>query len=260
MLLAQISDLHLAGPEGPRPAGLDTDAVLAGAVARLNALDPRPDGCVLTGDLVERPGAEVYERLRELLSGLRMPWWPMVGNHDDRALLRAAWPGAAGLGAGPADAFVHYTVEDLPLRLVMLDSLRLGSHIGELCGERLAWLEAQLAAQPARPTIVFVHHPPLQVGVPHLDRSGMAPASAAALGEIVRRHPQVERIACGHLHRAQAARWHGTLVTVCPGLAHQFALDLREQGRYTPADEGRGYQLHRWHDGCLTTYTARLDA
>ncbi len=51
----------------------------------------------------------------------------------------------------------------------------------------------------------------------------------------------------------------GTLVTVCPGLAHQFALDLREQGRYTPADEGRGVQWHRWHDGCLTTYTARLD-
>lgn len=258
MLLAQISDLHLAGPDGPRPAGLDTDAVLARAVEQINALDPRPDGCVVSGDLVERAGPEVYARLRELLSGLRMPWWPLVGNHDDRAMLRAALPGHAGLGDG--GAYVQYVVDELPMRLVMLDSLAVGTHAGELCDERLAWLDDQLRAQPARPTMLFVHHPPLRFGVPHLDRSGMAPASAAALGEIVRRHPQVERIACGHLHRAQAARWHGTLVTVCPGLAHQFALDLREQGRYTPADEGRGVQLHRWHDGCLTTYTARLDA
>lgn len=255
MLVAQISDFHLRTPGAAAPDGIDRAAALRVAVTRLNALDPQPDLVVASGDLVERGSPAEYAHLRELLAPLALPLMLMPGNHDDRAALRAAFPDQPELhAAGP---FIQYELDTLPLRLLMLDTLRPGSHAGELCGERLAWLRDRLDEDRERPTMIFMHHPPLATGLAQVDKTALA--GAGAFGEIVARHRQIERIACGHLHRAMAARWCGTLVTVCPSVVHQFALDLREAGANNPVDEGPGFQLHRWHDGCLITYTARLD-
>lgn len=256
MLLAQISDLHLPVPGAPAVAGIDRAATLQLAVARLNAQVPRPACVVASGDLVDLGSAVEYVHLRDLLAPLAMPLLLMPGNHDDRAALRAAFPDHAELHTGTP--FMQHTLDAGPLRVLLLDTLRSGSHAGELCAERLAWVTARLGEQPDRPTMIFMHHPPLLTGLAHVDKSGLA--GAAAFGDIVARHRQVVRIACGHVHRTMTAQWCGTTVSVCPSVVHQFALDLRESGGANrPVDEGPGFQLHRWHDGSLITYTARLD-
>lgn len=257
MLLAQISDLHLPAPAAAASAGIHRAAMLEQAVARLNALVPRPDVVVASGDLVDLGAADEYAHLHSLLAPLAMPLLLMPGNHDDRAALRAAFPDQPELHTG--SPFMQHAVEQAgPLRLLLLDTLRPSSHAGELCAERLAWLSARLDEQRDRPTVIVMHHPPLVTGLAHVDKTALA--GAHEFGEIVARHPQVERIACGHVHRTMAARWRGTTVSVCPSVVHQFALDLREAGgANTPVDEGPGFQLHRWHDDSLITYTARLD-
>ena len=47
-----------------------------------------------------------------------------------------------------------------------------GESGGLLCGDRLAWLEQQLAAAPATPTLVAMHHPPFTTGIGHMDDIG----------------------------------------------------------------------------------------
>ena len=42
-----------------------------------------------------------------------------------------------------------------------------------------------------------------------------------ALAGIIRRHAQLERIICGHIHRSIQARFAGTLASVAPSTAHQ---------------------------------------
>ena len=85
MLIAQISDLHVT-VEGALVVGkVDSQATLAAAVARLNALHPRPDLVVITGDLVNGPKPGEYEALARLLEPLTLPWCAIPGNHDDRA-------------------------------------------------------------------------------------------------------------------------------------------------------------------------------
>jgi 3',5'-cyclic AMP phosphodiesterase CpdA len=251
MLIAQISDLHLGERGVPGPLGIDAGEALAHAVVRLNESEPRPDLVVVSGDLVENGSVAQYEHLRERLAPLAIPHRLMPGNHDEREALRAVFAAHAYLCEG--GRFIQYEVATPELHLVMLDSLIPGSHAGELCEERLAWLDARLCAQPAKPTIVFVHHPPLTTGAGHVDRTRLA--SADAFGAVIGRHPQVQRVACGHVHRAMLARWCGTVVSTCPSVVHQFALDLRADGRNTPSDEGPGWQLHRWHAGNLITYT-----
>lgn len=266
MLVAQITDTHILAPgkifrariepqspsAEPVYAYIDTGACLERAVAALNALVPLPDIAIVTGDLVDHGEAAEYHHFRQLLAPLRMPVFVIAGNHDSRAPLREAF-GADGYF--PPDGFLHYTVEDYPLRLVALDTSIPGEHGGMLCEERLGWLDAMLAAAPDRPTLVMMHHPPFPTGITFMD--GMGLQNIAALAEIVTRHPQIERIVCGHLHRAIDRRFAGTVAGTAPSTAHQIQLDLRPGARLHFRFEPPGYQLHLWGDETgLVTHTA----
>jgi Icc protein len=69
-----------------------------------------------------------------------------------------------------------------------------------------------------------MHHPPFATGITHMDNFGLD--NAAELAEIVVRHPQVERILCGHLHRTIDRRFAGTVAGTAPSTAHQIRLNL----------------------------------
>jgi 3',5'-cyclic AMP phosphodiesterase CpdA len=53
MLIAQISDMHVKADGELLYRRIDTAGYLERAVAHLNALDPRPELVLATGDLVE---------------------------------------------------------------------------------------------------------------------------------------------------------------------------------------------------------------
>jgi 3',5'-cyclic AMP phosphodiesterase CpdA len=128
---------------------------------------------------------------------------------------------------------------------------------GLVCAERRAWLDARLAEAPGRPTVVFMHHPPFATGIAGMDRYGLAEADA--LAAVVARHPHVERVLCGHLHRSIQARWAGTIASTAPATAHQVALDLRADSRAAFTLEPPGYQLHLWRPATgLVTHTAHV--
>src|SRR5271156_3132713 len=167
MLLAQISDLHIKRAGALAYRRVDTAAALTRCVAALNALKPRPDVVIMTGDLVDQGDPEQYAYLKTLLAPLEIPYYLLVGNHDDRAALREAFSDRAELRTG--GDFVHYTADIGPLRLIALDSVVPGQSAGNLCDARLAWLEAQLETSQDKPVIVALHHPPFECGIGHMD-------------------------------------------------------------------------------------------
>lgn len=244
MLIAQITDMHVRPYARPAYGRVETNALLRQAVRALVELRPRPDVVLATGDLVDRGSLEEYEILRDLLAPLPMPVYLIPGNHDDRANLRAVFPDAH-LKRDPA--FIHYVVEDHAVRLIGLDTLIPGKPEGELCAARLAWLSARLAEQPNRPTVLFMHHPPFPSGLGHMDRYDCG--GAAALGALVERHPQIERVLCGHQHRSVQVRWHGTIASIAPSTAHQMTFDLASDAVLAYVMEPPGYHLHLWREG-----------
>ncbi|HZF34179.1 MAG TPA: phosphodiesterase [Candidatus Angelobacter sp.] len=251
MLLAQISDLHVVA-RGKRLYGrIDTPAFLTRAVAHLNALAPRPDFVWITGDLVDQGSPAEYAHLREILGGLEIPWALMPGNHDDRASLRRAFADQPYL---PRDGeFLQYALDDLPLRLLALDTLIPGESGGRLCQARLEWLAARLAEHPDRPTVIAMHHPPFLTGLAEMDTINCD--NSAALGAIVAEHPQIERIVCGHVHRPMVIRWNGTVVTTAPATAHQVALNLLDGTPTAWIMEPPACHLHYWRaDSGLVTH------
>ena len=245
MLIAQLTDLHIK-PSGRLAYGVvDTTAYLTAAVADLTARRPAPDAVLLTGDLVDAGRPEEYARLRALLAPIRCPVYVIPGNHDDRAALRAGFADHTYLPKG--DGFIHYAIDDHPVRLIGLDTTEPGEAGGNLCAARLDWLAEQLARAPARPTILFLHHPPFPTGIAHMDKIGLVdPAPFAAL---VARHPQVERVLAGHLHRSIQARFAGTLASTAPATCHQVALELEPEAPAAFYMEPPGYQLHLYVPG-----------
>jgi 3',5'-cyclic AMP phosphodiesterase CpdA len=253
MLIAQISDPHIQ-PEGRLAYGrVDTVAALSACVQRLLALDPQPDVLLITGDMVERGSDAEYALLRGLLAPLTLPCLIIPGNHDDRAAMRRAFSEPAWDYLRQGDEFIQYTVTLGGLRFVALDTLVPGEGRGKLCGRRLQWLDERLS-QDSTPTIVMLHHPPFAIGIDHMDRVGLE--GADALEAIIRRHPHVERLLSGHVHRPIQVRFGGTLASSCPSPALQVALDLRSGGPDCFVLEPPGFQLHLWREGRLISHTA----
>ncbi|MBI4082684.1 MAG: phosphodiesterase [Candidatus Lambdaproteobacteria bacterium] len=256
MLIAQITDLHIK-PRGRLAYGvIDTAACLERCVAHLNGLQPRPDLVLATGDLVDSGTAGEYGLLRELLQPLAIPCVLIPGNHDAREPMRAAFPGHRYLRQDAE--FLHHCLDDWPVRLIGLDTLLPDQVSGLIGPRRLAWLRARLAEAPARPTLIYMHHPPFATGIAAMDRQGLA--GAEALAALVAGSRQVQRIVCGHVHRPIATHWAGVPTSIAPSTAHQVALHLADQPLGFVL-EPPGYQLHLWNGpgGCVT-HTAHVGA
>jgi 3',5'-cyclic-AMP phosphodiesterase len=244
-LLVQLSDPHI-GAEWMTDA--DPVAGLAAAVESIRSVLPQPDAVLVSGDLTGSATDAEYEQVRELLAPLEAPLYVLPGNHDDRAALRGHFD-----LPGDRDEPVQYGADLGPLRLVVLDTTRPGEDPGTLDDQRLAWLDAELAAAPDAPTLIAMHHPPLLTGIPPLDQTGLPAEDRRALAAVVERHPQVRRLVGGHVHRAATADLAGRPVLAVPSTYMQARLDLCSE-KLELLPEPAGFALHVLLDGELTSH------
>ena len=242
MLIAQLSDPHVR-PDGVLYQDVAcSNAQFAAAIAELHALDPRPDLVLLSGDLVDEGTPPEYAKLRALLRGLEIPSLVIPGNHDDRDAFRSAFRDHDYL---PDTGPMHYSVGTHgPVRVVALDVTLPGLHHGAVDEAGAHWLDATLAQEPARPTIVMMHQPPFETGVPYLDL--YACRGGQRLAAVVSRHRQVERIVCGHVHRFMLLRFGGTLLCTAPSTTTAIALQLRPEAKPASHLEPPAFLLHHW--------------
>lgn len=252
MLIAQITDLHLGfEPDNPfefnyRRLDATVDMLLEGP--------NRPDMLLATGDLTEHGDGDSFRRVRDMLSRCPFPVYPIVGNHDRRDNMLAHFPDTP-----VEDGFIQYAVETERGRILMLDTLEEGRHGGAFCERRARWLADQLASAPDRPTIIVMHHPPVEIGIPWMNTDPAEPW-VARFSEVIEGHMQIVSILCGHVHRAISAPWRGTTVSICPSTAPQVALDMNPMSTRYP--DGRmmvvagppGFALHRWTETGLVSH------
>lgn len=256
MIIAQITDCHVSTADSAMEKQNDTADHLVRAVDHLNALKPAPDVILATGDLVEKGSVAEYERIREIFSPLNAPIYLIPGNHDHRENLTAVFHDHAYLP--PAGEFIQYVVDDHPVRLIALDTLIEGQSTGDMCGDRLAWLNQRLSEAPDRPTLIFMHHPPFLTGMRKMDQMGIT--DTKPLSDVIERHDHIELIVAGHLHRPIVRRFAGTVASICPGTAHQLSLDLGAEEKISVIKEPPAVGLHVWREeeGCLVSHISYI--
>jgi Icc protein len=249
MLIAQISDSHLK-PKGALAYGVaDTAKLLRRVVEHLNSLNPRPNLVLFTGDLVDEGAPESYALLRSLLLPLEPPLFIVPGNHDLKAALRETFPEHSYLNETVEEdgtQYICYAVENHSVRLIGLDTVSPGEHGGGLGSIRLSWLDKTLAKRPEAPTLIFMHHPPFASAIGHMDKEEFR--GYGEMQSIIQKHPQVERILCGHVHRPVYRRFAGTIATICPAIGMQIVLDLRVNAPSAFVMEPPAVMLHLWTD------------
>jgi Icc protein len=234
----------------------ETNMLTERALRAVRDLKTQPDAIVISGDLTDNGLESEYAVLAEMLDRIiKVPVYVVPGNHDRRGNLRA---GLSALpGVNDAAEFVHYTVEDLPVRLVMLDTVVPGFGHGKLCGARLEWLEATLAAKQDKPTIVVMHHPPFVCGIRHMDAINLR--NAEAFTAVIARHPQVKRILCGHHHRPITTSVAHTIASIAPSVAHQVEFDLTDDPGFWNL-EPAAFQVHiAMPDAAIVSHTVYVE-
>ncbi len=244
MILAQITDTHVSEPGAPLYDRGRTHERLREAVAHLNGLDPAADLVLVTGDLVDRTSVAEYEIFREIIADLEAPTYLLPGNHDNRDNLRQVFPDHGYLGSS---GFMQYSLEDWPLRIIALDTLRTGWPSGRLCEERLNWLQEKLDQAPARPTLIAMHHPPFRTGLNAMDKMGLD--GVEELAQLLRGYDNIEAVICGHLHREITHRFANTIAMTAPSTAHQIYLNLRRGDDIAVTQEPAACMLHVWFGG-----------
>lgn len=255
LTIAQLTDLHVR-PEGvPAYRVAETNMLTERALRRVAALRPAPDVVIITGDLTDCGLASEYVLLAGMLQrNLSMPVYVVPGNHDRREVLLASMPGTRSMAGG----FVQYAVEDLPARIIMLDTVVPGAGHGELCQQRLDWLDRTLAEKPDVPTLIGMHHPPFRCGIAHMDV--IALREPGRFVEVVARHRQVQRIVCGHHHRPVVAPLAHAIASIAPSVAHQVEFDLSAGAPAAFVMEPAAFELHLWEeDTGFVSHTALVE-
>lgn len=242
MLIAQISDPHIAKPDQKTYGFAPMAENLARCVEHINNQSLKPDLVLLSGDITNDFSHAEAQRAADILAAFDCPYYLVPGNHDDRDVLWDVFGGAAC--PSRADGFINYVIEGNAVRIIALDTLWQGNDGGMVCDVRAAWLRKTLAKGGTQPTVIFMHHPPLKCGIPETDEDGFS--GAGILGDIVDDYPNIERILCGHIHLLTHSRWRGTIVTTAPSMGMQLRLDLTKStpSKFFLVDPA--YLLHHW--------------
>jgi 3',5'-cyclic AMP phosphodiesterase CpdA len=251
MLVAQVTDIHL-GFQPDDPAELNRRR-FDDVIETLLALNPRPDLLLATGDLTENGTVAAYQTLKSICDALPFPVLLALGNHDNRSCFAQVFPAVPTV-----NGFVQYVHDAGPLRVIVLDTVDEGQHGGTFDAVRAGWLAATLA-QSLQPTIIVLHHPPIETGSGWMTEDLDAPW-VRLLASVIADKPQVIRLVTGHLHRAIVTAWAGTTLAVCPSTAPQVAIDFRSldpdapDGRDMIVAESPGFALHYWTGRDLVTH------
>lgn len=216
--------------------GHDPRQRLSAAVEHINAHHCDADFCVITGDMVNRGEARDYAAVGEMLEDLRIPVFPMTGNHDNRAAFRDHLP----LPADCMADFIQYAVERDDAVALCLDTLDPGADGGVLCASRMSWLTEKLDQFADRPVIIFMHHPPRALGLPMQDQDMLR--DGPAFLEAIKGRENILHLCIGHVHRPISGVMAGVPFSTMRSVLYQAPppRPLWDWNSFRPAQEAPG--------------------
>jgi Icc protein len=201
MKIVQLSDTHI---------GTLTDATLGFDVRRnfefiLEEIVKEAPGLIVhTGDLCfDQPDPKIYQWIHQRLAATGLPFEVISGNHDDAEMISAVF------GRTLQGKEYYYTLELAEHQLIFLDTTS-----GSISQPQYEWLTSVLA-NAARKVLLFMHHPPIKMGVPFIDVHYAFEGSEQFCSLTDQYQRQLE-IFCGHYHVARQVKRNNCTISMGP--------------------------------------------
>ena len=165
MKIIQITDTHLM-PDKTNLFELNPSKNLEACIESINKFHSDSELCIITGDLTNNGDRQSYLDFSKILQNLKIPYYPLIGNHDHRGIFSEVFPEV------PKDkyGFLQQSITTPLGKLILLDTVENEKDRGSFCYNRSIWLQEQLELAGGESVYLFMHHPPFNIGIPALDR------------------------------------------------------------------------------------------
>lgn len=221
--ILQLSDSHLSADRDASYRGVNAERNLLKLLPVMRAWNP--DLALLTGDISEDASEASYTRAAAMLGTIGAPLLALPGNHDDPEVMKNHFP--SGCWQGP------FVQEVGPWLLVLMDSTVTGGIAGSFSPHYLKRFDAVLTASKAEHVLVALHHQPVAVGSPWIDRFPLEQPERF-LG-LIEADPRIRGVVWGHIHQDYRTERKGIALLGAPSAA---ANSLPKRDRFTLDGEG----------------------
>ncbi len=216
MRIVLITDLHTSR-EGNYPFDIDVRKNLQRVLSEVKAI--RPDLLVVTGDLSMKEGdLEIYRWQKLLFDNVEAPYLLLAGNHDDQQMMHQVFEGLDLRPTGEIYGARTYASNTL----LYLDSAR-----GLLSKEQKRWLGKQIMKHNGQYLVIFMHHPPHLLSVPHMDNA-YALQDREEVMQILFQAGLPVHVFCGHYHGERTLAAANVTIYLTPSLFFQIDPSVEE--------------------------------
>ncbi len=216
MHLILVADIHLA--DSPEDSfGVDTLSNYERVLAQVEK--HQADQVIMMGDYsLKAPKREDVQFSLDKLKALGLPYSFIAGNHDRSADVAEVVAGGKDLVEG--EFYYKRTFGD---RLALfLDTAK-----GKISNTQSAWLRDELA-QHRGEILVFMHHPPLAMGIPFMDNNHRFKDADDEVFEALFSGANPVHVFAGHYHTARSTQVGIHSVHLCPSTYFQLAPSEQE--------------------------------
>lgn len=231
--ILQLTDLHVFAEPQMRLKGIPTRELLQDVVETV-CRDEAPFALiVVTGDHTHDEQRASYQAVRDILEPFLPRLRQVPGNHDDRGLLRDVFADRIPQQSPPDCITFSQPLGDW--QCIGLDTHVPGQVSGDLSAAQLRWLQAELDATAAGGVILFMHHPPVDLDSPWMDRIGLA--GKERIQDLIHQDERIRLAVCGHVHHASESRVGQARVVTTPSTGIQFSPE-GETPNFVPGPPG----------------------
>jgi 3',5'-cyclic-AMP phosphodiesterase len=244
--LIQLTDTHIFSDPDATFDGVDTAKTLQQVIAHIHKKGRLADAILATGDLVHDPEPSAYQRLVNILKTIQCPVFCIPGNHDDPVLMQQIL-NQDNICTPKSIHFENWVV-------LMLDSFLPNTHAGCLKDAELKYLDEQLNTHKNKFVLICLHHPPVSVNSPWMDRMGLQ--NPGELFAVIDRYPQVRAMLWGHIHQEFNSIRKDVKLMATPSTCVQF---VPEADCYNKDNLSAGYRhLKLYPSGKIRTSIMRI--
>ncbi len=219
-----ISDTHFGPTADYARHGFRPYPCARRVVEIITNLPTKPDFVMHTGDVTTHPDPEAYRLAAELFSGLEVPIYYAVGNHDTAVSIRQF------LNMGPKQNIsddpdrLAYTFDVKGYRFVVLDGRapdEMDPH-GFLPQAQLDWL-AEEAKRDGPPLTIFLHYPALAMNSTWMDVNMLLLNGEAFHQALLPLCHRLRGVFYGHVHQNMQTVRDGIVYTAVSSVFAQFS-------------------------------------